>query len=1204
MSKKRAVSLLMCVTLLFMLIPAGTVFAADHVFSVAKDTFSKGDIISVSFTADPNTRYRVRIYPWEPGFNVNGSNSGTYVAERVVTTNASGTASTSFDTSGLEARDWTFALINYSTWTTSAYFKFTLINPSISLNKTTYLVGETINVTWKDIAFGWAAIYPAGYTDQYNYSDYINVGAASFPSGQSSRYKDGLGWPLPAGDYVAVLYSGSGYSKVMEVPFEIVETLTKTISLNKTEYWQGESMQMTFENIEANDYIIIWPASGSYYTAADRKVYKKFSSPVTSFTQVTSSLAPGKYFVGLFDHAGNWTLISKIGFDVAEGPPLSADGFYVDATNGNDSNTGTSSSQAFKTLAKAIQTADASDLTDKRIFIIGSVSVGSITPHTNMITICGTGGSTLTFTGTVSLNGPTTFEYITIGSNSTINTLGSKLVFGKGVSMALSGGPTMHAGTDNSSGGREDVTLMSGTFSTLFLGAFYNLDEQHETAGANVVIDGATLNRFILGADHYSGCKKGVDFTGNVNITINSGTLLSPSEFRFQTYYLSPVFKAAFQIVYNNGMAETFELKENPSAPNGVWIMKGEKRDGSSLSVTEQEGTFIVNGPLTAVATDVKDTTKKFVSVNGELVVPSGTYTVQYGNPEDFGIVYTNSGEKITVYQDTVLDLAVENHLEIDGKAFVGWVTEDGTPAVSGATFSAGTVLTAEYVEYSKADGGDFYITGVQMRTSGVQALRFIVEKTSKITDALPGGAVEYGTIVLPSIILNSNTWTQLVYDGEYTYNSKSYTPAVAKCENIFATLADRIQYTVCITNITEDKYTRMYTVRGYIKYKDKNGFDRIIYTDEYYTNLHAVAKVTLATKSDELPSDAKRILEGVVSSVKANTIAKYDTAKTNVVGTSADPNRWIYKLADSNIMVREVNINTGKGGDPIDIVHITDLHFNYMNANDLKAQNATLMSTYKNRTWLANGASARVARKVLDFAAFADQLVITGDTLDYLSDGAVEMMYKEIWGLYPDALIASGNHDYVQQMQGTVGEIYTIEERYAMMQSVWKHDVTYTSKVLGDKVMVIQLDNGQQKFLDNQVALLTADLATARQKGYTVLLFMHIPLYTNNPAESSVNALRADGQGWATSRDFYTNQNNDFVGSPSMDPNSATAKVYNLITNNGDIIRGVFNGHAHADVYTEIAAKTAGGSSIMIPQYTLTGSIYGDGHVLKIRVN
>lgn len=1201
MSKKRVLSILMCAIILIGLVPVALVLADTHTFSLAKDVYSKGETISVSLTADANTKYRVRIYPWEPGFKVNSTNAGTFVSERIITTDASGNASTTFDTSGLEAREWTFALINYNTWATSAYYKFTLVNPSISLDKATYLVDDTIKVTWKDLTSGWAAIYPAGYTDQNNYCDYITFGTESFPSGQPDRYKDGRGWPLPAGDYVAVLYSGSGYDKVMEVSFKIEESLKKSFSINKAVFWQGEPMAITFENMQANDYYVIWTHGSSYYQADARKVYKKFSSPVTSFNQDTSSLAPGKYNITFFDNAGSWTLISTIEFEIEEGPSLDAPAFYVDATNGNDNNSGTSKSSAFKTLNKAIQAADASNLEEKRIFIIGTVSTGSIAAHTNMIIISGTGSSTLTFTGTVGLNGPTTFEYITIGNNNTINTHGHKLVFGKGVSMA-STGPSMHLGTDNSNGGREDVTLRSGTFATVFLGAYYNLDEQHETAGADLVIDGATLNRLIVGADQYSGCKKGVDFTGNVNITINSGKLLT--DFRFQTYYLSPIFKAAFQLIFNNGMADEFPFNENPSAPKGVWIMNCEVHPGSSLSATAQEGTFKVNGSALAVATNIEDTSKKYVSSAGMLVVPAGRYTVQFGSPEELGITYTNTGLKIAVYQNSKLDLDKEPHDEIEGKAFVGWITEDGKPAVSGSTFTAGTVLTAEYIDYDESIGGDFYVLGVQMRKSGVQALRFVLEKSNRITEALPGGSIEYGAIILPSIVLNSNSWADLVYGGKYTYNNTEYTPEVVKGDKVLATLTDRIRYAASVMNITDDKYTQMYTVRGYIKYKDKNGFDQIIYTDEYYTNVNAVAKKTLAEKSNELDSNAKSNIQGVVSKVKSNTLNKFDVSKINIVGSSADPNRWIYQLADSKILVREVNINTGKGGDPIDIVQLTDLHYNYMNAADLKEKNATLMSTYKNRTWLANGASARIARKVLEYSAFADLLVVTGDTLDYLSKGAVELMHKEVWGLYPDALIANGNHDYVQQMQGTIGEVYTIDERYQMMQAVWKHDVTYTSRVLGDKVMVIQLDNGQKKFLDNQVPLLQADLALARQKGYTVLLFMHIPLYTNNPAEASVNALRADDQSGASNRDFYRNQNNEFVGSPTMDTNSATYKVYNLITNNGDIIKGVFNGHAHADFYTEIVAKTASGNSTVIPQYTLTGSIYGDGRMLKIRVN
>ena len=61
--------------------------------------------------------------------------------------------------------------------------------------------------------------------------------------------------------------------------------------------------------------------------------------------------------------------------------------------------------------------------------------------------------------------------------------------------------------------------------------------------------------------------------------------------------------------------------------------------------------------------------------------------------------------------------------------------------------------------------------------------------------------------------------------------------------------------------------------------------------------------------------------------------------------------------------------------------------------------------------------------------------------------------------------------------------------------------------------------------------------------------------------------------------------------------------EIYQLITNNADIIAGGFCGHTHNDFYTEIKAKTASGEETVIPQYILIGVPYGKGHALKITV-
>ena len=163
------------------------------------------------------------------------------------------------------------------------------------------------------------------------------------------------------------------------------------------------------------------------------------------------------------------------------------------------------------------------------------------------------------------------------------------------------------------------------------------------------------------------------------------------------------------------------------------------------------------------------------------------------------------------------------------------------------------------------------------------------------------------------------------------------------------------------------------------------------------------------------------------------------------------------------------------------------------------------------------------------------------------------------------------------------------------ILQENWAHDIYYYSKVLDERVMLIQMDDGAaSKFWDVQIEPLKKDLELAREKGYTVLLFFHIPLCTGNPEDTEVYAIRGnDGNVY----DFY----NNYIGKAGTD--GASKQVYDIITSNGDIIKGIFTGHKHGDYYTEILAKTASGEDTVIPQYVLTGTPYDKGHALRITV-
>lgn len=333
-------------------------------------------------------------------------------------------------------------------------------------------------------------------------------------------------------------------------------------------------------------------------------------------------------------------------------------------------------------------------------------------------------------------------------------------------------------------------------------------------------------------------------------------------------------------------------------------------------------------------------------------------------------------------------------------------------------------------------------------------------------------------------------------------------------------------------------------------------------------------------------------------------TETQADTANTTEAtkennNMSTEPqykNMWEYSTDSKGVTVRDVTIKTQKGGDPLTLVQITDVHFNFINDQDRQENHPLTVGSYNDLTFMRDGKQLNNLENCLAYADSADQLVVTGDVISYLSHGNLQAVHTYIWEKYPSAIITLGNHDFLRCWNGAQDESSTRDERLTIMQQNWKHDILYSSQVLQERVMLIQMDNGSTgEFWESQVEPLRADLALAREKGYTVLLFYHIPLSTGKVTDYQVKSLMVGDKNTAT-WNFYTKG----IGNLST---GASKEVYELIVNNADIIAGAFCGHKHSDFYTEIKAKNADGTEAVIPQYTLMGLFYEKGHVLRITV-
>ena len=875
---------------------------------------------------------------------------------------------------------------------------------------------------------------------------------------------------------------------------------------------------------------------------------------------------------------------------------------WVDSANGADSNNGLTRATAVSSLTKAFSILEAGEKETKTVVIIGDYSInGNLPAHSSMITITGDGtGKSNIVRGNNSfgIGGPTTFEninfHITVASKF-IETAGQKLVIGENVTYTLASGVSSklsgHIGTFNSNGGAEELEISSDFYA--HIGAFYN-SETRTTAGAKVTVtDGnATLN---FGSDGWqpNGTQFGVVFTDTVSIIQNGGSVTPTLNSK---YTLG--FECDVQFVANNGT----ELPNLPNFPidenHGLFILKAEKEDGCYLYATDVAGKFAVIGGKTALAVTADG--KQFVSADGFLTVPAGTYTVTFEDE----VYYTAEGDKIRFYKNFKLDLSTIPHNDYDGKLFIGWAYEDGSVPESDL-FNEGDILYAQYIDYvdydAKTETGDFYIEGAQIRLASAakelgEALRFVVRRTDA-TDALD--IVEYGSVVAPSLAVGKSN---LEIGKQYTYNSKQYEAKTVPAEILFGEGDGYEQYTVCITDIDEDNYAGMFTVKGYIIYKDLNGYEKIIYTDYYATNLVNVAK---AASLDPAVSEAEKAhCEALIETEKERVRQKYNYLEKKQLmnnfstGSAPIPLDLKYQLGAGGVSVREVVIETGdENAEPLEIFQITDLHFNYCNDEDFEEANPSIMATYNGRKWLANGSSVPNAVRALEYASQGDAIVITGDVLDYMSRGAMELAQKYIWDPYPEAMVTLGNHEMTRRCQDNpvTPDPTTLESRYDILQENWAHDVYYESRVLDDRLMLIQMDNGSMRFWDNQVEPFKADIELAREKGYTILLFYHVPICTNNPNETDVYPIRRnDTFNW----NFSTNAEIGYAGTTG-----ATAEICDLIANNADVIKGIFAGHYHSDYKTEIYAKTPDGEHAIIPQYVLTGNPYDGGHAMKITV-
>lgn len=850
---------------------------------------------------------------------------------------------------------------------------------------------------------------------------------------------------------------------------------------------------------------------------------------------------------------------------------------YV-SSSGNDASGDGTQGNPYATISKAQTVLDVVNAKERRVVLLNDTAATAAT-HTNMITVRGNTNS-IKLTGTLNdLAGPTTYENLDF--RATVYNNSNELVFGENVKTYVGSMLNLGPKADNATK-RDNIVINSvgSSISTydvmLRIGAF---NSSKVSPGFDLIINNGYFHQLFL--------QNNTIFNGNVNIVVNEAAIettgiLSGGKVTFNE-------NAAFQLIVNNGKGNKLfaDAFTGLDVPAGKWFIYDEFKENSTgsyinpefnkyygcrLEATDTVGTYkIVNGSsldnVYVSLTNLENPGTVYYSDNGYISVPAGEWYVTY--MEELPSFVATGGE--IYFNETVenFDFADVTSVYTEGKVIIGWKNGD-TLAQNGATFQKGTRLTAIY-----ADTADRYesfkVVDKVLRLDGKDGIRFTVKLNNSFYNAL--GGTEYGIIAIDEANVPYTVAGDIEIGG--SYNGKS--PAIIKADNKFLKYTDSVGYTVCLTGIDEENYKTDYMIRGYVKYIDLQGVERVIYTTFDQSNITAVV-LEMLNRAD-VPAKAKEHIETVYKTVideqKAELAADY---KSQLANNSKDA--YGFTTLDNGVKVMNFVIDAvdGSNNETVTLSHVTDVHLNLLNKRDFANARPEVISFYRNRYHLMNGRTANATEKMMSVAdALSDQVVLTGDTLDALNYGTLDLMKRLMITKYPNALHASGNHELWQDTGvGQISDTMTMDEKRAVYQEYMPHDSAYSTLLLKNKVLLIQMDNavswdeGSYSYSEEQYQALAKDLAMARENNYTVIIAQHLPLQFGVKTGANKNnnqILAADAPNNFSGNKVDMSSNDSYI---MTDPDGSrggrevATKTHRLITSYSDVVKGILVGHHH----------------------------------------
>ena len=250
------------------------------------------------------------------------------------------------------------------------------------------------------------------------------------------------------------------------------------------------------------------------------------------------------------------------------------------------------------------------------------------------------------------------------------------------------------------------------------------------------------------------------------------------------------------------------------------------------------------------------------------------------------------------------------------------------------------------------------------------------------------------------------------------------------------------------------------------------------------------------------------------------------------------------------NRKIPEIDLGVEK---PFSLLHVSDTHLTYADMRDGERK----VELGKKRFQYFYFAQDHLDY-VKNVAITENKTVVhTGDLIDFVSTLNLEKAKEFIDSA--DVFMAAGNHEFSLYVGEAKEDSEYKAQTFGMVQSVFKNPIGFASRVING-VNIIVIDNSYYNFDTAQVDALKNEA----KKGLPMLLFMHVPLYT----EATYDFAMARNAGGVAHIMAVPEEKMSFYSEERYLQQKADALSYETVEyiKNEPMIKAVFTGHIHKD--------------------------------------